>query len=326
MLETPPAGNSDYEAVVATDRLKWRLEHLPGVQKVKSHVDHLKLLNSAFNEGNLKWLAIPRSKVALDNMVLKIPDNVVSQKGSLTPIIAFLKDHKAETLEQVVRSVEAFAAEYNTDKYRFLQAAGNAGIEAATNIEVERAMLLLTLLVYGVVIFVCVVTYRSIRGALCVCIPLCLTSILCEALMAKMGIGVKVATLPVIAVGVGIGVDYGIYIYNKLFFYREKGHVLKEAYYRTLNTTGRAVSFTGITLSIGVATWAFSPIRFQADMGILLTFMFLWNMVGAMVLLPALARYLLKEDPEAVDETVPSTDAAEPPRRIAAKREVTMQL
>ena len=113
--------------------------------------------------------------------------------------------------------------------------------------------------------------------------------------MAKMGIGVKVATLPVIAVGVGIGVDYGIYIYNKLLHYRSQGHKLNAAYYRTLNTTGRAVAFTGITLSIGVATWAFSPIKFQADMGILLTFMFLWNMVGAMVLLPAMAKFLLKD-------------------------------
>ncbi len=313
MLKTPPAGNSDYRAVVATDRLKLRLEDLQGVQRVKSHVDYLKLLNAAFNEGNLKWFAIPRSKVALDNMVLKIPENVVSQKGSLTPIIVFLKDHKAETLQQVVHAVEEFAAQYNGDDFQFLLAAGNAGIEAATNIEVKRAMMTLTLLVYGVVIFVCVVTYRSVRGALCVCIPLCLTSILCEALMAKMGIGVKVATLPVIAVGVGIGVDYGIYIYNKLFFYRTQGHPLKAAYYRTLNTTGRAVSFTGITLSIGVATWAFSPIRFQADMGILLTFMFLWNMVGAMVLLPALARYLLKDTLEIAGVT------ADPPARKKAK-------
>jgi uncharacterized protein len=295
MLKTPVAGNSAYPVVVATDKLTWKLTQLEGVQNVKSHVDFLKLLNSAYMEGNLKWMALPRSKVALDNMVLKIPTNFQKQTGDLTPILAFLDDHKAETLERVVAAVEEFAAENNTETYQFLLAAGNAGIEAATNIEVEKALIMLTLLVYAVVFLVCLITYRNFRGALCVVTPLALTSVLCEALMAKMGIGIKVATLPVIAVGVGIGVDYGIYIYNKLVYYRESGQSLKAAYYRTLNTTGRAVSFTGITLSIGVATWAFSPIKFQADMGFLLTFMFLWNMVGAMVLLPAMARYLLKE-------------------------------
>jgi uncharacterized protein len=295
MLETPPEGNSTYPVVVATDDLKWQLEQLPGVQNVKTHVDYLKLLNSAYNEGNVKWMGIPRGKTALDYMVLKIPADAVKKMGDLTPVMIFLDDHKAETLQMIVDAVEVFARENNTETAKFLLAAGNAGIEAATNIEVEKALFMLTLLVYAVVFLVCLITYRDFKGALCVVTPLFLTSVLCEALMAKMGIGVKVATLPVIAVGVGIGVDYGIYIYNKLLYYRDQGYNLTAAYYRTLNTTGRAVSFTGITLSIGVATWALSPIKFQADMGFLLTFMFLWNMVGAMVLLPAMARYLLKE-------------------------------
>ena len=56
-----------------------------------------------------------------------------------------------------------------------------------------------------------------------------------------------------------------------------------------LNQTGKAVAFTGLTLAIGVATWVFSPIKFQADMGLLLTFMFILNMVGALTLIPAIA-------------------------------------
>jgi predicted RND superfamily exporter protein len=294
MLKTPPSGNSAYPVVVATDRLIWQLVQLEGVQDVYSYVDYLKALNSAYMEGNLKFMALPRSQVALNPMVQAIPVDMLKPTGDLSPIIVFLDDHKAETLERVVETVELFAEENNTDNFQFLLAAGNAGIEAVTNIAVEKALIILTLLVYSVVFLVCLFTYRSLKGAVCVVTPLVLTSVLCEALMAKMGIGIKVATLPVIAVGVGIGVDYGIYIYNKLNYYLDHGHKLTAAYYRTLNTTGRAVSFTGITLSIGVATWAFSPIKFQADMGFLFTFMFLWNMVGAMVLLPAMARYLLK--------------------------------
>jgi len=295
MLKTPPEGNSAYSVVVASDQLKWRLLHVKGVQNVVTHVDYLKRLNAAYSEGHLKWVAMPRSQTILDQMTLQIPPDKLKRTGDLTPITIYLDDHKAETLEQVVATVETFAKEYNTDDCQFLMAAGNAGIEAATNIEVEKALITLTILVYVVVFLVCVITYRSIRGPLCVVIPLLLTSVLCEALMAQMGIGIKVATLPVIAVGVGIGVDYGIYIFNKLMFYKSQGYALTPAFYRTLNTTGRAVTFTGITLSIGVATWAFSPIKFQADMGFLLTFMFLWNMVGAMILLPALAHFLLKD-------------------------------
>jgi hypothetical protein len=133
-----------------------------------------------------------------------------------------------------------------------------------------------------------------------------LTSILCEALMVWLGIGVKVATLPVIALGVGIGIDYALYVMSMLLVYQRQGASLSEAYYRALVSTGKVVMLTGVTLAIGVITWLFSPIKFQADMGVLLAFMFVWNMVGALLLLPALAYFLLPAQPR--------TDAVGQPR------------
>jgi predicted RND superfamily exporter protein len=308
MLETPVEGNSNYNAIVAADRLQWRLQQLSAVQSTLSYVDALKLLNAAYNEGNLKWKAIPRSQDALNNIVIKAPPALIGSSGTIAPILVFLNDHKAETLKSVASAVEAFAAENNTKEYRFLLAAGNSGIEAATNMEIEKAERLMTILVYSVVFLVCLVTYRTLKGALCIVAPLFLTSVLCEALMARLGIGVKVATLPVVAVGVGIGVDYGIYIYSKLLEYLRQGKELSRAYYHTLKTTGRAVAFTGVTLAVGVGTWAFSPIKFQADMGLLLAFMFLWNMVGALCLLPALIR--LVGVPKKLLEATEPPDAA----------------
>jgi hypothetical protein len=130
---------------------------------------------------------------------------------------------------------------------------------------------------------------------LCILLPLSLVSLLSYALMVYLEIGLKVSTLPVAALGVGVGVDYGIYLYSRFRgFYRE-GATLREAYFKTLEVTGNGVLFTGLTLAIGVATWLFSPLKFQADMGLLLAFLFLMNMIGAMVLLPALAHFLLPE-------------------------------
>jgi len=126
-------------------------------------------------------------------------------------------------------------------------------------------------------------------------LPLVLTSVLCEALMVAMGIGVKVATLPVIALGVGIGVDYALYLLSVQLHYQRQGRTLGEAYQNAVAFTGRVVGLVGITLAAGVVAWAWSPIKFQADMGILLTFMFLWNMLGALLLIPALSHFLLPD-------------------------------
>ena len=159
------------------------------------------------------------------------------------------------------------------------------------------------LLVYAAVIVLCFVTFRSWRAVLVAVLPLMLTSVLAEALMVVFGMGVKVATLPVIALGVGIGVDYALYILSITLAQLRQGASLSTAYYRALLFTGKVVMLTGVTLAIGVITWVASPIKFQADMGLLLGFMFLWNMLGALILVPALAHFLLK--PAAVPNVQP---------------------
>lgn len=295
MVETPPDGCNSYAALQKMDELQWELENTPGVQSTASIVTATKYVNAALNEGNLKWSVLSRDQDALNNAMRSLPSGLYNTDCSLAPLIVFLDDHKAATLVRATSTVEAFARKNDDPAVaRFLLASGNAGIEAATNAAISKANNTMLVFVYVVVILLVWAAFRSWRAVVCIMLPLVLTSVLCTALMVILGIGVKVATLPVVALGVGIGVDYGIYIYSKLVSYLKEGMALEAAYLETLKSTGKAVWFTGLTLAVGVISWAFSPIKFQADMGILLTFMFLWNMIGALWLLPALANFLLK--------------------------------
>lgn len=294
LVETPENKCTQYGAMAAMDRLMWHMENVPGVQSALSLVTVSKLMITGFNEGNLKWASISKIEEILNSSVTNLPVGLTNLKCSLAPVIIFLDDHKAETLDVVVAAVETFAKENNDPEVaKFVLASGNAGVEAATNQTIAEAEPIMLALVYLVVCTMVFITFRSWRPVVCIILPLILTSILCEALMTMMGIGVKVATLPVIALGVGIGVDYGIYIFSKLQSHIDNGLDLKTAYFETLRVTGKSVVFTGITLGFGVGTWIFSDIKFQADMGLLLTFMFVWNMVGAIWLLPALADFLI---------------------------------
>jgi hypothetical protein len=295
MVKTEREGCSSYQALAAMDQLMWTMDNTAGVQSTISMVTVSKQVIKGMNEGNLKWESLSRNKHVLNNSIARA-EGLYNADCSVAPVLVFLNDHKAETLERAVAVVEDFAAEHNQEGLEFILAAGNAGIEAATNEVIAASETTMLVAVYAAVSFMCLLTFRSIAATLCVILPLVLTSVLGNALMAYMGIGVKVATLPVIALGVGIGVDYGIYIYSRLETYLRLGLSLQEAYYQTLKSTGKAVLFTGVCLAIGVATWIFSAIKFQADMGLMLTFMFLWNMIGAIWLLPALARFLINPE------------------------------
>ena len=289
MAKTSPDTCITYDNLTWIDKLQWELKNTKGAQDVKSVVDVSKFGMFGMNEGSLKWFGLNRNQFMINASVARTPPGLINQDCSMVPILVFLDDHKADTLEGVVATVRQFKQNNDTGDVEFLLAAGNAGIEAATNMVIEDAQLEMLIWVYSVVIALCLLTFRSIKIVIAIIIPLMLTSLLSQALMASLGIGVKVATLPVIALGVGIGVDYGIYIFSKIKEALEQQKSLYESYLFALKQTGKAVAFTGITLAIGVATWVFSPIKFQADMGLLLTFMFLLNMVGALTLLPAIA-------------------------------------
>jgi len=253
-----------------------------------------KMVNSGYSEGSLKWRILPRNQQALAQAVspIETATGLLNSDGSVLPVMIFLRDHKAETLRAVTDAVKAFGEANPSPKAKFLLASGNAGVMAATNEVVAAAERPILHWVFGAVIALCLVTFRSIRAALCIVLPLALVSYLTYALMVYLGIGLKTSTLPIVALGVGIGVDYGIYIFARLRAELRKGQEFEGAMCTAFKDAGAAVVFTGLTLAIGVSTWLFSDLKFQADMGVLLTFMFLVNMLGAIFLLPAMARWL----------------------------------
>ncbi|WP_305678063.1 RND family transporter [Hydrogenophaga sp.] len=304
IMTNPDDGCRLYGTLQLMDQLALALRQTEGVQATSSLAESTRFITAALNEGSGKWLTISRDQgitnAAVGAAMIATPD-ITNTSCAVSPLIAYLADHKADTLNRVLKVSEAFAAEHNSvnpeDGPRFLLAAGSAGIEAATNIEVERGILLMYLAVYGATALLCLLTFRSLRATLVAMIPLVMTTIICKALMVWMGIGLKVATLPVIAVGVGVGVDYALYLLSVQIAMQRRGATLAQAYRKSLDFTGRVVALVGLTMAAGVITWAFSPIKFQADMGILLTFMFLWNMIGALVLIPALSHFLLNPKP-----------------------------
>lgn len=292
MVETEAGVCGSVANLDLVDRLEDRIRSVKGVISTQSLASLAKLDAVGMNEGNLKWFGLSRDQSVTNSVVVRAPRELFNHDCDWLSIYVYLADHRSETLEALVKTIEAFAAKNNTEGTRVILGAGNAGIESATNEVVKEANELILYLVYLAVALLCWVTFRSWRAVLAAMVPLVLTSIMAEALMVMMGIGVKVATLPVVALGVGIGVDYAIYILAIFTSRLKSGASLADAYVESLRRTGKVVLLTGFTLCLAVLTWVISPIKLQADMGLMLAFMFLFNMINALILIPAVAYYL----------------------------------
>ncbi len=287
---------TNYEIMSAIDRFDWFMQNVPGTQSVISLGALAKVVNAGFNEGNIKWRQLPRDPQVMAQAVTPIDTStgLLNPDCSAMQILVNTTDQQGETLARLVAAVKSYVAAHPTPHLSFELATGNMGVAAATNEAVARARWQMNFAIFGALFVMCMAIFRSLRATLCILVPLAIVSVLCEALMPALGIGLKVSTLPVVALGVGVGVDYGIYLYDRIELHLEEGKPLAAAFFEALNERGTAMVFTAVTMTIGVGTWAFSALKFQADMGVLLAFMFFLNMLGAIFLLPALASFLLR--------------------------------
>ncbi|AZC18416.1 RND family transporter [Pseudomonas sp. CMR5c] len=290
-VQTPEGGCYRHDVMAYVDRLSWYLGNVPGVLWAQSLPALTKLAASGVNEGNPKWAALPQDELSLGEAVRQVPEalHLYNASCTLLPVNLYLADHKASTLKRVVQAVEDYRAQHPMDGVLVRLASGNAGVQAATNQVVEASELPMMLYVYLTIVLLVFLVYRDWRAMLACCLPLTLATFLGYWFMKALDIGLTVATLPVMVLAVGIGVDYAFYIYNRLQLHLAEGRDIVTAFQLALREVGVATVFTALTLSVGVATWSFSALKFQADMGLLLTFMFMANMLMAITLLPALA-------------------------------------
>ena len=372
IVETPAEACINYPYMKYLNEFSWYLRNVEGVSLVLSLPYVTRQSSAGFNEGNLKWQALPRNKYALVQSVAPIGTStgLLDEDCRLLTQLIFLDDAKATTIERVTKAVKTFrdeqpspvanlmvitdppirdASDYElgiktdvvdngvdsalaitydveqdtpeslldalaarglkvtsseVDDVSIRLASGNMGVQAAVNEEIEISELPMMMYVYLTIIALVILTYRDWRATIACCVPLTLATFMGYWFMEVLEIGLTVATLPVMVLAVGLGVDYAFYIYNRIQFHLSQGDDVTLSFKKTLNETGMAVVFTALTLAIGVSTWAFSALKFQADMGLLLAFMFMINMVMAVTVLPALAVVLemivpRKEPPKA---------------------------
>jgi predicted RND superfamily exporter protein len=296
VIEAPRDSCENLEIAQFEGRFSWAMQHVPGVLSVASFSNQLATWNEGYNEGNPKMAAIPIDQLTLSSYTLEIARDrgYVNKDCTMRAVHLFLTDHKAVTINFVIDAVKRWRAENQLKGVTVRLAAGNDGVIAATNDEVAKSELPMMLYVYAAIVTLVFLTYRDVRGVVACCLPLTIGTFIGYWFMKELDIGLTVATLPVMVLAVGIGVDYAFYIYNRLQLHLAQGEEVEAALEHSILEVGMATIFTAITLAIGVATWVFSPLKFQADMGKLLSFMFIVNLVMAMTTLPAITVLLGK--------------------------------
>jgi len=249
-----------------------------------------------FEEGVPKWAILPTDSHDIGNMFsyflmsagAPALERLVDKELQNATITIFFRDYSHDTIMGALARAKEYIAANPADKIDFRLAGGLFGILAAVNEEVEWSYQVNLYLVLFTVFILSYLTYWSLAGALIVMIPSIVAQPLTEAIMYWTNIDMNINSLPIAAIGIGIGIDYGYYVLSRITEEYEHYSDIDQAIEEALMTTGRAILFTGTTLTASVIWWLFFPMRFQAEMALLLTLILFLHIVGALLFIPSM--------------------------------------
>lgn len=298
----PPAEEQIGDFIVKADTLR----EIDKFQRFMATHDRVMFTQSIVNplpgffmgshDNDPNWYTLPKEDLLLSFLYKQLVyqsnpgdwDRFVNQQDTAANIIIYCRDKMPRTVEGVVNKVKEYINKYSTLKGgKFLLAGGAIGTQAAVREVIAKSQTLNLILALSGVWFFCTLNFRSIVAGFLLTIPLAISNIIAFALMGAYNIGLTVNTYPVSSVGIGLGVDYGIYFVGRLLEEARGSNCLRDAISRAIISNGRSIWVIATTLTIGLVLWVFSPLKFQAEMGVLLAILLLMNMFGALFLVPS---------------------------------------
>jgi predicted RND superfamily exporter protein len=298
----------DPKVLNTMERFQRFLERDKDVGYSFSLTDILRTVNMVFHELEPKWGVVPATSrdvgqtffIFFANSPPTETAKYVTPDYQTAHVTFFCRNHKGDNVARIIERAKEFIAANPMDKAQFKLAGGLIGVLAAANDELVRNDLLMNLLGFGTMFLICLFTYRSAMAGILLLLPLVVANIMINGIMATMGIGININTLPLVTVGVGFGIDYGLYIMSRIIEEIRVTGDLEESIRIALCTSGKAVSFTAVCMVGGTALWAFSNIRFNAVMGGLLAIWMLVSFLTSETLIPVLVswvrpRFIVKE-------------------------------
>lgn len=271
-----------------------------GAVGVQSIVQMLLGMTKGMHGNDPKWYGFPDNEKEVLEFFTYLSmsgepgdmDKFIDYHDQFSNLSILYRDKTGPTIQRALATARDFIEKDSQlgEGVRYKLAGGVIGVEAAINeVVAEKQLQTLLIALFGVFIF-CTINFRSWKAGLVLMIPLCISNFMAFAYMALSQIGLSTSTLPVSAAGIGMGVDYGIYLMARLAEEKRKNSsiTLNDALIRTIQTYGKSIIYIAGTLVLGLLVWILSPLKFQAQMGLMLAVILFLNCLGAVFLVPVL--------------------------------------
>jgi predicted RND superfamily exporter protein len=271
------------------------MEAHPNVDITTSIAMVVREMNEVMNEGDPAFNKIPGTREAIAQYFLLY--SMSGDPDDFDKLVDFPYQHAQvtaridDTSTTISRNVVDYAQQYLNDHpdSPFTIVGGFADLLSELVRQVVRGQILSLLLSMVLVALLVALLFRSLMAGLLAATPLALAMALLFGLMGYLGIELNIPTAMLSSIMIGVGVDYTIHFLWRYRQERRAGLNPAAAVTTTLVTSGRGIVFNALSVVIGFSVLmisAFFPIRF---FGILVVVSISACLIGALVVLPAIA-------------------------------------
>lgn len=277
------------------------LETLPNVGKTVSIVDFIKQMNRSMNAGQAQFNAIPETEDLVSQFLLLYSmsgdpvdfESYVDYDYRNANLIVWMKDDSSKYAETIVRNIREFVTPRLANTDMEILIGGSVPQSSAlseTLIDGKQrniVQMMIVVFVVGVLIF------RSFMAGFCLIVPLVVTVLMNFGVMGITGIPLNTPNAVCSAMAIGIGADYAIYMLYRMREELRKHNNFDRALEQTMRTAGKAVVYVATAIAGGYSVLMLSKgFYVHIWFGILIVLSMIVSAISALVLVPALLKWL----------------------------------
>jgi len=192
-----------------------------------------------------------------------------------------------EEKAKVVMDVQKIVKSFQADNFK-IKVAGSPVIIATVKQNMRHDMMLFIRLALAMVALCLVFMFRRLPGVLLPLIVVTLSLLSTLAVMAALGVPIKLPTMILPSFILAVGVGDSVHILS-LFFHRyDTGHDKKEAIVHTMGHSGLAVVMTSLTTAGGLLSFVTAEIAPVFDLGIFAAIGVIIALLYTILFLPAM--------------------------------------
>ena len=268
---------------------------LPHVKGVVAYTDYLKQMNKALNEDRKEMYALPLTAEAAAQYFLLYStgassddlENILDYEYQKANVRIYVDSGEYIHETAVIKKVEAYLARDLDSNILEAEVSGRVNVDYHWILGIENSHFKSVAISLLLVLIMALLSFRKFSIAALVTTPVILSILMIYGVMGYTGVWLGLGTSMFASIAIGLGIDFAVHTAERMQSLEAKMLSAKEQVLALYSTTGRALLFNALALTLGFGVLVTSKVVPLIKFGSLVAVAISSSFVFSLLIIPA---------------------------------------